>query len=123
MRSSVLRSVGRVLASVSVSLLPIAMAGQTAPTARGTTNDSPSRWDIFAGYSYLAPKGTVQINTTTPGVTAPHSYDAVNVGGIGSGSYFFNRFAGVQAEFGVHEWGGPDPKGGYIGTEGNDDGF
>jgi len=121
MRSSVLRSVGRVLASVSVSLLPIAMAGQTAPTARGAANDSPSRWDIFAGYSYLAPKGTVQVLQPN-GTTAPFAYDAVNLGGVGSGAYFFNRYVGVQAEFGFHEWG-VQKAGSNIGTEGNDDGF
>jgi hypothetical protein len=121
MRSSVLRSVGRVLASVSVSLLPIAMAGQTAPTARGAANDSPSRWDIFAGYSYLAPRGTVQVLQPN-GTTAPFAYDAVNLGGVGSGAYFFNRYVGVQAEFGFHEWG-VQKAGSNIGTEGNDDGF
>jgi hypothetical protein len=122
MQSSFLRSVGRVLASISVSLLPVALAAQAAPSARGVTNDSPSRWDIFAGYSYLAPNGTVYVNTTTPGQTVPYSYDAVNLGGLGSGSYFFNRFVGVQAEFGIHEWG--DQKAGSnVGTEGNDDGF
>ena len=39
-----------------------------------------SRWDIFAGYSYLAPKGTVQVPQPN-GTTAPFNYDAVNVGG------------------------------------------
>jgi hypothetical protein len=52
----------------------------------------------------------------------PYSYDAVNLGGVGSGSYFFNRFVGVQAEFGIHEWGNQKP-GSNVGTEGNDDGF
>jgi hypothetical protein len=68
MQSSFLRSVGRVLASISVSLLPVALAAQAAPSARGVTNDSPSRWDIFAGYSYLAPNGTVddQYNNARP---------------------------------------------------------
>ena len=122
MQSSVLRSVGRVLASVSVSMLPIALAAQATPGAKGAANDSPSRWDIFAGYSYLAPKGTVQVLQGN-GTTAPFSYDAVNVGGLASGSYFFNRFVGVQAEFGVHEWGGPSSNGSNPGTEGNDDGF
>ena len=122
MQSSFLRSVGRVLASISVSLLPVALAAQAAPTARGAANDSPSRWDIFAGYSYLAPKGTVLVNTGAPGATARYSYDAVNLGGVGSGAYFFNRNVGVQAEFGFHEWGDQKP-GSNIGTEGNDDGF
>jgi hypothetical protein len=97
------------------------MAGQTAPTARGAANDSPSRWDIFAGYSYLAPKGTVQVLQGN-GTTAPFAYDAVNLGGVGSGAYFFNRYVGVQAEFGFHEWG-VQKAGSNIGTEGNDDGF
>jgi hypothetical protein len=97
------------------------MAGQTAPTARGAANDSPSRWDIFAGYSYLAPKGTVQVLQPN-GTTAPFAYDAVNLGGVGSGAYFFNRYVGVQAEFGFHEWG-VQKAGSNIGTEGNDDGF
>jgi len=105
-----------------MSLLPVASAAQAAPTAGGASNDLPSRWDIFAGYSYLAPNGTVYVNTTTPGQTVPYSYDAVNLGGVGSGSYFFNRFVGVQAEFGIHEWGNQKP-GSNVGTEGNDDGF
>ncbi len=123
MQSYFLRSVGRVLASISLSLMPVALAAQAAPAARGVTNnDSPSRWDIFVGYSYLAPKGTVQVLQSN-GSTAPFSYDAVNVGGLASGTYFFNKFVGFQAEFGVHEWGGPSATGKNPGTEGNDDGF
>ena len=106
MQSYFLRSVGRVLASISLSLMPVALAAQAAPAARGVTNnDSPSRWDIFVGYSYLAPKGTVQVLQSN-GSTAPFSYDAVNVGGLASGTYYFNQFVGFQAEYGVHEWGG-----------------
>ena len=75
------------------------------------------------GYSYLAPHGTV--STTTPSnqpVTA--SYDAVNVGGLFSGAYFFNRFVGLQSEFGLHEYGVQSSTPGQnIGTKGNDDGF
>jgi hypothetical protein len=47
----------------------------------------------------------------------------VNVGGIASGAYFFNRYVGAQAELGVHEWGDQSPNGSNIGTRGNDDGF
>ncbi len=122
MQSYVLRSVGRVLVSVSVALLPVALAAQAAPTAKGAANDTPSRWDIFAGYSYIAPKGTVQVLQPN-GATAPYSYDAVNLGGLFSGSYFFNRFVGVQAEFGEHEWGTQSTNGSNVGTHGNDDGF
>jgi len=72
----------------------------------------PSRWDIFAGYSYLAPKGTVTTTTlvTTPvedsliraeqtsvttSVPVTASYDAVNVADC-ERAYYFNRFVGVQ---------------------------
>jgi hypothetical protein len=103
-------------------LLPVAMFGQATPAAHGVSNDLPSRWDIFAGYSYLAPKGTVNtINPNNQPVSA--SYDAVNVGGIGSGAYFFNKYVGIQGEFGFHEWGDQVGNSSNIGSEGNDDGF
>ena len=122
METRVLRAIGRIFALVSVGiLLPVALLGQSKPAARGASNDMPSRWDIFAGYSYLAPKGTVQV-TQQNGSVAPVSYDAVNVGGLFSGAYYFNRFVGVQAEYGIHEWGS-DVSGSNIGTHGNDDGF
>jgi len=54
--------------------------------------------------------------------TKTASYDAVNVGGIISGAYYFNRNVGVQAEFAEHEYGN-SVAGSNIGTEGNDDGF
>ncbi len=127
METRVLRFVGRIFASVSVGILfPVAMLGQAAPAARGTSNntsnDTSSRWDVFVGYSYLAPKGTVQVPQPN-GTTAPFSYDAVNVGGLFSGAYYFNRFVGFQAEYGVHEWGAQNPNGSNVGTRGNDDGF
>jgi hypothetical protein len=40
-----------------------------------------------------------------------------------SGAYYFNRFVGVQAEWGLHEWGVASSNGSNIGTKGNDDGF
>ncbi len=124
MRTFALKSVGQVLVLVSASLVPLALGAQAAPSAKGPTNDSPSRWDIFAGYSYLAPKGTVQVPYPN-GTFVPYSYDAVNVGGLFSGAYFFNRFVGVQAEFAEHEYG--DQRNGVggnpVGTHGNDDGF
>jgi hypothetical protein len=100
--------------------MPIALAAQSSPAAKGASEGSPSRWDFFAGYSYLAPHGTVV--TPVVGGTKTASYDAVNVGGIISGAYYFNRNVGVQAEFAEHEYGN-SVAGSNIGTEGNDDGF
>jgi len=100
--------------------MPIALAAQSSPAAKGASEGSPSRWDFFAGYSYLAPHGTVV--TPVVGGTKTASYDAVNVGGIISGAYYFNRNVGVQAEFAEHEYGN-SVAGSNIGTGGNDDGF
>jgi outer membrane protein OmpA-like peptidoglycan-associated protein len=124
MHSRVLKSVSRVLSLAIVALAPVALAAQAAPAAKGTPSDQyASRFDIFAGYSYLAPKGTV--NTPQPnGTINTDSYDAVNVGGIFSGAYYFNRFVGAQVEYDIHEWGQqPAGSGTNVGTNGNDDGF
>jgi hypothetical protein len=103
--------------------MPAVLAAQAPQSAQSSSAGSPSRWDIFAGFSYLAPHGTV--NTPQPnGTVVTASYDAVNVGGLFSGAYYFNRFLGAQLEFGEHEWGTVNSNGtSNVGTEGNDDGF
>jgi outer membrane protein OmpA-like peptidoglycan-associated protein len=123
MESRLLKLTSRVFALVSVGIMfPVAVLSQAAPAAHGATSSNmPSRWDTFLGYSYLAPKGTVQVPQLN-GTVAPYSFDAVNVGGLFSGTYFVNRFVGIQAEYGIHEWGSQQP-GSNIGTHGNDDGF
>jgi hypothetical protein len=120
MFSRAIKISSRAIAFVCAAAMPVGLAAQASPAAKGSSEGSPSRWDIFAGYSYLAPHGTV----VTPIVagTATASYDAVNLGGLFSGAYYFNRFVGVQGEFGVHEWG-EGVLNTNIGTEGNDDGF
>jgi hypothetical protein len=95
MQTRVLKSVSRVLALATLALLPVALAAQTAPSAKGNSNQMASRWDIFAGYSYLAPKGTVDGNDA----------QAVNYGGIGSIARYFNNHLGVQVEGDVHNDG------------------
>ena len=113
----------RLLAIAVLALTPIGLAAQAAAAGHGPTNQTPSRFDIFAGYSYLSPHGTVQVPQPN-GTIEPYSYDAVNAGAILSGAYFFNRFVGLQVETAEHEFGGPAPNNdSNIGTEGNDDGF
>jgi hypothetical protein len=139
MYAHVSKLVSRVLAVVVLGSLPVALMAQAAPVKKDASVDpAPSRFDFFAGYSYLAPKGTVNVpqeqpefgggvvplgvSPEDPPATLPYSYDPVNVGGLFSGAYFFNRHIGIQAEFAEHEYGTavPDTN---IGTEGNDDGF
>jgi len=122
MSARVLKSASWAFALAFVALMPVALCAQasTAPSKAGS-GENPSRWDIFAGYSYLAPTGKV---TTSPAVGTPvtANYDAVNLGGLFSGAYYFNKYLGVQGEFGVHEWGAEVP-GQPVGSHGNDDGF
>src|SRR5580700_4600708 len=121
MQTDFLKSVSRALVLVFMVLMPVVVVAQATPSASGTTNSNPSRWDIFVGYSYLSPHGNV--STLVPnGSTITVSYDAVNVGGVASATYFTNRYVGLQGEVGVHEWGGQVP-GSNVGSEGNDDGF
>jgi outer membrane protein OmpA-like peptidoglycan-associated protein len=121
MSSRAFRIIGLAAALVCSGAMPALLSAQATAAAKGASEGSPSRWDIFAGYSYLAPHGTVG-TPVADGNTIQASYDAVNLGGLFSGAYYFNRFVGVQAEFGLHEWG--DQNGSSnIGTHGNDDGF
>ncbi len=63
------------------------------PAPKPNPNDSPSKWDIFAGYSYLAPHGTA-----TSGGTG----QAINYGAIFSVARYFNNYVGVQIEADEH---------------------
>ncbi|MGH9606274.1 MAG: hypothetical protein ACRD3N_11320 [Terracidiphilus sp.] len=123
MYSRVSKSVSRLLTLAIAAMMPVALAAQASPAAKGTASDQyASRFDIFMGYSYLAPNGTV--NTPIPGpAISTNSYDAVNLGGLISGAYFFNRYVGAQGEYGLHEWGAQKSPYSNIGEHGNDDGF
>jgi outer membrane protein OmpA-like peptidoglycan-associated protein len=103
MYAQVSKSVSRVLALAFVAVMPLALAAQdsTKPAAAAPAGDSASKWDIFAGYSYLAPKGTV--NTTMPGGSVlPVEYHAINGGGIVSVARYFNKYVGVEGVGDVH---------------------
>jgi len=94
MYARVLKSVSRVLALALVAVMPVALTAQdsTKPAAKASAGDSPSKWDIFAGYSYLAPKGNVN----------GFQYKAINWGVVGSVSRYFNKYVGVQGEGDFH---------------------
>lgn len=120
----VLKTVSRLLSIALLIAAPVALAAQASQAAKGNNSSDQyaSRWDIFIGYSYLAPKGTVDVPQPS-GPAVPFSYNAVDVGGLFSGAYFFNRHVGAQIEFGEHNWGTQNSGASNIGTHGNNDGF
>jgi hypothetical protein len=95
MYSRVLRSVSWALALAVVAFVPVAISAQDSakPATMAPAEDSPSRYDIFAGYSYLAPHGT-----TSNGITA----QSINYGAILSVARYFNKYTGVELEAAEH---------------------
>jgi len=78
----------------------------SAPTPQ-TLDQSTSRMDVFMGYSYIAPHGTV--STPEPsGVNTDLNYSSINYGAIGSFAYYFNRYVGGQVEYANHPNGEND---------------
>jgi hypothetical protein len=57
-----------------------------------------SRIDVFLGYSYLAPHGTV----VSGAAQTPFNLVSIDYGAIGSGAYYFNKYFGGQVESGAH---------------------
>src|ERR1700724_760151 len=93
--------------SQSSSTAPAAAPAKPSPTA--PQGPFASRVDIFAGYSYLAPHGSVTIpGGAAVGLPGPVSYSSIDYGAIGSGTYFFNRFLGAQVEYSNHPDGRND---------------
>lgn len=122
MFSRLSRFVSLAVALAIVVLAPVVLVAQVVPDVNGVYPVA-SKWDIFMGYSFLSPHGTVDSSPSWNAIL-PASYDNVNLGGLFNASYFFNRHIGAQVEGGWHEWGvqNQNPPG-YTGTQGNNDGF
>jgi outer membrane protein OmpA-like peptidoglycan-associated protein len=99
------------LVACAVGLGSSSLYGQSSPTA--APPPAPiSRIDVFLGYSYLAPHGTV----TTPlsdGTTSPNTYSSITLGTADSVSYYFNKYVGGQVEIGIHPDGNNDGASSY----------
>jgi hypothetical protein len=109
MHSRPLGSVSRILlVSCAVGLGASSLYGQSSNPQPAAPAERPvSRVDVFTGYSYLAPHGTV--NTPMPdGSTFSDRYSSVDYGALGSVAYYFNRYFGGQVEFGAHPDGRND---------------
>ena len=90
MSHRLLRHSGRLmLAACAVSLGSVGLSAQTtAPSAPAPSGPNPSRVDLFAGYSYFGAHGQVK--------PAGIRYSSVDLGAIGSGAYYFNKYAGME---------------------------
>ena len=79
-----------VVALGAAALMPAALLAQDSakPAVKAAWDDSDSKWDIFAGYSYLAPHGNVA------GVQGGSD----NWGSIYSVARYFNKYVGAQIE-------------------------
>jgi hypothetical protein len=100
---------GRILLAGCATLLGAsAVLGQSSSAASAATADqSASRIDVFTGYSYVVPHGTVD-SPMPGGVIVPLDYSAINYGAIGSFAYYFNRYVGGQVEYANHPNGAND---------------
>jgi outer membrane protein OmpA-like peptidoglycan-associated protein len=84
-------------------------SSSTAPKPVAPADAPASRIDIFAGYSYFAPHGSLTIpGGASIGVNGPVTYSSINLGAIGSVTYFFNSYVGGQFEYANHPDGNND---------------
>jgi outer membrane protein OmpA-like peptidoglycan-associated protein len=91
------RSFGRfVLAACAVSLGVGSLGAQTPGTA-APVGANPSRVDIFTGYSYFGAHGQLK--------PAGIDYSSIDVGAIGSGAYYFNKWVGGEVIYAAHPGG------------------
>jgi outer membrane protein OmpA-like peptidoglycan-associated protein len=102
MHFSYSKTVNHILALALLGMAPIALAaqGSTKPdvktyTSKTASNNAASKWDIFAGFSYLSP------NVASDGLD---NFDSTGIryGAIGSVSRYFNKYVGVQLEGDYH---------------------
>ncbi len=92
------RNFGRfVLAACAVSLGAGSLNAQTTGAA-ASLGTNPSRVDVFMGYSYFGAHGQVK--------PAGIAYSSIDLGAIGSGAYYFNKYVGGEIIFAAH----PDGK-------------
>lgn len=116
MHSRPIGSLSRILlVSCAVGLGATSLFGQnsasntTTKPANAPLAPPISRVDIFAGYSYLAPHGSVTTQTSlTPSGTYTANYGAVDYGAIGSVAYYFNKYVGGEIEYADHSLGKND---------------
>ena len=93
--------IGRfVLAACAVSLVVPSLSAQTAPSTAAPGGINPSRFDLFTGYSYYGAHGQLK--------PAGINYSSINLGAVGSGAYYFNKYVGGEIIYFNHPSGNND---------------
>src|ERR1700754_3079355 len=85
------------LAACAVGLGVGSLNAQT-PSTTAPLGPNPSRVDVFLGYSYFGAHGQVK--------PAGIAYSSIDLGAIGSGAYYFNKYVGGEVIMAAH----PDGK-------------
>ena len=95
MKSLGLKSLCLIIALAILTLEPAALRTQVKAESaeKNATSALPSKWDIFVGYSYLSPNGTVQ----------GYPYQNIVYGGVASVTRYFNKYVGLQFEGDWHD--------------------
>src|SRR5580698_1334681 len=97
MHDRVWRPLTRAFALVIVALMPVALVAQVVPSTT-TTYESPSKWDIFAGYSALIPNGDICCYPRGK----VFGYNSIDYGAILSITRYFNDHIGIRIEGDEH---------------------
>jgi hypothetical protein len=111
MYARVSKYLSRFFALAFVVLIPVALAAQVtaSPTHKAAVDDSASKWDIFLGYSFLAPNATVYgWNAGPRGTVGAYQSSGVSImtqklGSAESVTRYFNRHFGLQIDSGQND--------------------
>jgi outer membrane protein OmpA-like peptidoglycan-associated protein len=93
--SSTTRECRRLMVGLSALIAVLVISG----SAFAQDSSTPS-WDIFVGYQYLNPGGTVPTAGGDPNNPTPYPIPAMSKGAGAAGTYNFDRHWGLEGDFG-----------------------
>jgi len=116
------KCVSCVFALTFAALIPIPLAAQVAASAIGRApwDNSASKWNIFVGYSYLAPRGKI---AGIPSFALGSTYGQINWGACVSITRYFDKHLGAQVEGDEHIQSEDFPLGYNNSTDNSNDDF
>jgi len=85
------------LACATICLTLLVVAGPAA-----AQSDSTPKWDVFAGYQWLSPGGTVPLSTSDPSNPTPFKLPSEAKGLGGAVTYNFDKYWGGEVDLGYN---------------------